>query len=244
MLKKVEVPKPLLAPRQIEISPRLPAEFEDIKLPVLERRARIFNSIDHHCAACLCKVSAKDEGSAIHLAKVYFPEIVEDSNGKISQIRVGKDGELITIDKLKTMHADGNLDDKDMKRARRVRGGKATTDSRITPIGKIARKFWVDELPQIASLLSGDLNIVGIRPHLPVEFLIRPYELQCELIRHPPGLVNATYYKPTAKGHNARAKAEKRFLKKKNKTEFPALFDMKYIMVIAARIMFKNQRGG
>ena len=102
MLKKVEVPKPLLAPRQIEISPRLPAEFEDIKLPVLERRARIFNSIDHHCAACLCKVSAKDEGSAIHLAKVYFPEIVEDSNGKISQIRVGKDGELITIDKLKT----------------------------------------------------------------------------------------------------------------------------------------------
>ena len=45
----------------------------------------------------------------------------------------------------------------------------ANDDPRITPIGKIVRKFKLDEFAQIINVLKGDINIVGPRPQIEIE---------------------------------------------------------------------------
>ncbi|MBL4715411.1 MAG: glycosyl transferase [Bacteroidetes bacterium] len=82
-----------------------------------------------------------------------------DSKGEIlfSQIRVGKNNKDFKIFKFRTMFIDSE------KEGYLSHG---THDKRITPIGKILRKFKLDELPQLFNVLIGDMSIVGPRPEV------------------------------------------------------------------------------
>jgi len=80
-----------------------------------------------------------------------------DSPGPIfyKQKRIGKDRKIFTLYKFRTMIADAEK-----------KGPHWTlpNDPRITRVGKILRKLYIDELPQLWSILKGDLSFVGPRP--------------------------------------------------------------------------------
>jgi lipopolysaccharide/colanic/teichoic acid biosynthesis glycosyltransferase len=85
---------------------------------------------------------------------------------------VGKDGHPFVGYKFRSMVV--NADDlKGSLQADNEMGGpvfKMTKDPRITPLGKLMRKYSIDELPQLFSVFMGDMSLVGPRPPLESEY--------------------------------------------------------------------------
>jgi lipopolysaccharide/colanic/teichoic acid biosynthesis glycosyltransferase len=85
---------------------------------------------------------------------------------------VGKDGVYFNSFKFRTMII--NADDlKDSLQSNNEMKGpffKMKNDPRITKIGKVLRKYSIDELPQFLSVLSGSMSVVGPRPPLQTEY--------------------------------------------------------------------------
>lgn len=82
--------------------------------------------------------------------------------------RVGLNGESFTMYKLRSMTADADTKVIELAGVNEAAGPlfKIRHDPRVTPVGKVLRRFSVDELPQLANVLLGHMSVVGPRPPL------------------------------------------------------------------------------
>ena len=92
------------------------------------------------------------------------------------QERVGLNGRLFNVVKFRSMRRDAEKDGKPI--------WATSADSRVTKVGSIIRKLRIDELPQLFSVLKGDMSLIGPRPERPffVDQLTR--EIPFYAVRH------------------------------------------------------------
>lgn len=97
-----------------------------------------------------------------------------DSEGPIfyTPKRVGKNGKLFKMYKFRSMMENAEevlKNDKELLKEYKRNSYKLFNDPRITKVGKILRKFSIDEMPQFWNVFKGEMSIVGPRAYLPNE---------------------------------------------------------------------------
>ena len=89
-----------------------------------------------------------------------------------TQNRVGYRGRLFPIYKFRSMYMNAEERKAALLSQNESSAGvlfKMKHDPRVTPIGRVIRKFSIDELPQLVNVLKGDMTLVGPRPPVPSE---------------------------------------------------------------------------
>ncbi len=96
-----------------------------------------------------------------------------DSRGPVmfKQTRLGLNGKPFTLFKFRTMCSDAETRKGTLLSKNEMSGPvfKIKRDPRVTKVGRVLRKFSIDELPQLFNILKGEMSLVGPRPPLPQE---------------------------------------------------------------------------
>jgi len=102
--------------------------------------------------------------------------------GIYRQVRVGREGRLFTMYKIRSMASDAETGTGAVWAKRR--------DPRVTLLGRILRALHLDELPQLFNVLKGEMSLVGPRPERPefVQILSAKIPGYCDRLAVPPGI--------------------------------------------------------
>ena len=109
--------------------------------------------------------------------------IGRDSSGPVffRQVRIGKAGKPFRIYKFRTMVSDAE------QKGMQITVGQ---DNRVTRIGKVLRKYKIDELPQLINVILGDMSLVGPRPEVPRYVAKWPADVREEILSARPGITD------------------------------------------------------
>jgi len=134
--------------------------------------------------------------------------------------RKGKDGKIIYVKKLRTMHPYSEyLQDYVYKTNDLQEGGKFASDFRVTSWGKVLRKLWIDELPQFLNFFHGDLALVGVRALSEHYFGLYPPDMQELRLKVKPGLI-PPFYADLPVSFEEIVESERRYIQKKMQKPF------------------------
>lgn len=118
--------------------------------------------------------------------------IVLENSGPVffHQTRVGRNGRHFKFYKFRSMVTNAEELKRKLEAENEATGPifKMKNDPRITRVGRILRKYSIDELPQLLNVLRGEMSFVGPRPHLPKEVALYS-EGQHKRLAVQPGLV-------------------------------------------------------
>ncbi|HKF77101.1 MAG TPA: sugar transferase [Candidatus Dormibacteraeota bacterium] len=120
-------------------------------------------------------------------------ELEDGGPAFFAQERVGLSGRRFRMWKLRTMHAGCEQVTHRRTAANWFTGRadgsayKTLADPRITRVGRLLRRFDLDELPQLLNVMTGDMSLVGPRPAIPYE--LEHYEpVYFRRLAVPPGM--------------------------------------------------------
>lgn len=96
------------------------------------------------------------------------------------QIRCGRDGHRFHLLKFRSMRHGQNHNGP---------GITSSNDTRVTPVGRVIRRWKLDELPQLLNVIRGEMSLVGPRPDLP-EYLDALPAAQRQVLHLKPGITS------------------------------------------------------
>jgi exopolysaccharide biosynthesis polyprenyl glycosylphosphotransferase len=155
----------VLGPR-LQIRPTAGLSLLEVETSPPRRRLLAKAVLDRALGATMLLVA-----SPVILAAAVAVRATSPGPAFFRQQRIGVDGRTFTLWKLRSMYTDAEA-----RRAALLassdRDGvmfKMHRDPRITPVGRVLRRYSVDELPQLWNVVRGDMSLVGPRPPLPQE---------------------------------------------------------------------------
>ncbi len=154
--------------------------------------------------------------------------------------RIGKEGKLIKVYKLRTMHPYSEyIQDYVYELHDLQDGGKFKNDFRITSWGAFCRKVWLDEVPGLINFLRGEMKVVGIRPLSRQYFDLYKEEVRERRIKYKPGLIPPFYADMPADLEAIQA-SEMRYLDSFDR--HPIFTDFRYFWKSWWNILFRHAR--
>ena len=148
--------------------------------------------------------------------------------------RIGYKGEPLYIYKLRTMYPYSEFIQGDIYEKYHLdKSGKMKGDYRITSWGKIFRKYFIDEIPQLYNWIKGDIKLVGVRALSEHYFGLYPSDLQQKRTNFKPGLI-PPYYADLPKSFDEIIESERNYLNLKETS--PIITDIKYLLKALSNI--------
>src|SRR5690606_24350066 len=97
--------------------------------------------------------------------------LTSDGPALYRQERVGRDGKTFRMIKFRSMRVGADAERAVLEGENEGNGVlfKLKDDPRVTPLGRVLRRYSLDELPQLFNVLKGEMSLVGPRPPLPSE---------------------------------------------------------------------------
>ena len=158
----------------------------------------------------------------------------------IALSRVGKNGNMIKVYKMRTMHPYSEFIQNYVYEQHDLQnGGKFKNDFRITSWGAICRKIWLDELPMLMNYFRGDMKFVGVRPLSQHYFDLYRIEVRERRIKYKPGLIPPFYADMPADLEAIQA-SELKYLDQYDK--HPFYTDFRYFWKSMWNIFFRKAR--
>ena len=154
--------------------------------------------------------------------------------------RTGKNAKRIFVYKLRTMQPYSEyIQDYIVEKNGFNDDGTIKNDFRITRVGKILRKYWLDELPMLINFVKGDLKLMGVRPLS--DTMLNAYPQDFVIIRdiHKPGLI-PPYYIDNPDSFEGLISSEKKYLEEYNNKGF--ITDIKYFFLFLRAIFLRGIR--
>jgi len=189
-------------------------------------------------------VSTHEVGEFLYFVsqKSKFPALTETPsvNLIIKLKRVGMNGKIFNLYKFRTMYPYSEFLQEYVYILNSLStSGKILEDFRVTGWGRILRKFWLDELPQLINFLQGDVVIFGVRALSQQYFSLYPPRIREMRIKFKNGLV-PPYYADMPQNFSEIIKSEEVYLEKKKRK--PIVTDIVYFTKAMKNILLKKAR--
>jgi exopolysaccharide biosynthesis polyprenyl glycosylphosphotransferase len=155
----------VLGPR-LQLRPTAGLSLLEVETTAPRRRMLAKATLDIALGTVLLVVAAP-----LILASAFLVRITSPGPAFFKQCRIGVDGREFTLWKLRSMYVDAEAR-RDALLDHSDRDGlmfKMHDDPRVTRVGRVLRRFSLDELPQLWNVVRGDMSLVGPRPPLPQE---------------------------------------------------------------------------